>query len=153
MPVFPVVLAVADAELALDALLTHQLVQPDVEVEQEIIVGHGLHLALVAPGRVVVGEAVEQVYHGVVSLLLLVEPVGHVDVILHRFAEHAALDAVGDDAAGLNAAACHEQHGHCCDYGFCGHSSDDFVCAKVIKNLYIGKEQVLKIGILPVYQI
>ena len=38
MPVFPVVLSVANAEFVLDTLLAHQLMKAHGEVEEEIVV-------------------------------------------------------------------------------------------------------------------
>ena len=38
MPIFPVVLSVADAQLALDALLAHGLMKLHIEVEKEIVI-------------------------------------------------------------------------------------------------------------------
>jgi len=56
VPVFPVVLAVADAELALDVFLAHELVELDAEVEEEVVVAavdEPLHRAQLRDGGLV----------------------------------------------------------------------------------------------------
>ena len=69
------------------------------------LVGDGLHLTFVAPSRVVVGEAVEQVDDGIVLRGILVESAGQIDVKLDPLAEHVAMEAVGQDASGMDAKA------------------------------------------------
>ena len=63
------------------------------------LVGHDLHLPLVAPGGIVVAKAMQQVNHGIAGLALL-KAVGQVNVILHLGTEHLAVKAVGNDLSG-----------------------------------------------------